>query len=360
MSPRLSPKPKAEAFRWNGSTLWVLEQRDLPRKTRYISCRTHKQAAACIRQMSVRGAPAIGCVAAFGMVLAAREKRFHGWPEMKVSLENAARALAESRPTAVNLAWALKRMRTLWENAAFPANNDFQKHLVTILDQEARSIAREDFESCRRMGELGASLIPNNSVVLTHCNTGALATAGHGTALGVIRSAHALGKIKKVLVDETRPYLQGARLTAWELQVEGIPYEVITDSMAGHLMKTETVSAVLVGADRIAANGDTANKIGTYSLAILAKHHGLPFYVVAPFSTVDLKTSSGEHIPIEERSSQEVLFIGKIPISPTGAKARHPAFDVTPASLITAIVTDRGTARPPYAESLHALAAGDR
>jgi methylthioribose-1-phosphate isomerase len=301
--------------------------------------------------MSVRGAPAIGCAAAFGLALAARERSFSSPQKLVSFLEAAKAALAATRPTAVNLFWALERMAKVWTDG-LPSGKDFQKSLSTALEREARAIFDEDEAACRRMGELGAALLPKDALVLTHCNTGALATAGHGTALGVIRSAWEAGKLSSVFVDETRPYLQGARLTAWELTQEGIPYHVVTDNMAGHLMKTEKVAAVIVGADRIAANGDTANKIGTYSLAVLAKHHGVPFYVVAPRSTVDLKTASGRDIPIEERSHEEVLTVRGVRLAPKGARARHPAFDVTPGELITAIVTEQGVARPPYAASL--------
>jgi methylthioribose-1-phosphate isomerase len=350
----MSSKPNVQAFRWTGTALLVLEQRDLPHKTRYVTCRTHKQVADCIRHMSVRGAPAIGCTAAYGIALACREKKFKTWADMKVYLEKASDALARTRPTAVNLFWALKRMKDKWESLSSEGKS-FQRGVIQALTQEARAIDEEDLAGCIRMGEFGADLFPENSIVLTHCNAGALATAGHGTALGVIRSAHARGKIRKVLVDETRPYLQGARLTAWECDVEKIPYEVVTDNMAAHLMKTEKISAVIVGADRIAANGDTANKIGTYALAILARHHGIPFYVAAPFSTIDLNTPSGDQIPIEERSSKEVLWVGKKLLTPKNARARHPAFDVTPHDLITAIVTERGVIRPPYRENIRGL-----
>lgn len=361
MNPASAPRGAVSArrrgsvhpFLWGERGLKVLEQRALPHKTVYISCRTAVRVAQTIRDMSVRGAPAIGCVAAYGLVLAAREKRFTSPQKLAARLESAKTLLAATRPTAVNLFWALERMSRVWKD--LPAGKNFQTALTAALEREARAISDEDEASCRRMGELGAALLPPDAVVLTHCNTGALATAGHGTALGIIRSAWAAGKLKKVLVDETRPYLQGSRLTAWELTQEGIPYEIVTDSMAGHLMKTEKVSAVVVGADRIAANGDTANKIGTYSLSVLAKHHGIPFIVAAPWSTVDLKTSSGDAIPIEERSHEEVLTLKGLRLAPKGAKARHPAFDVTPGSLITSIVTERGVAVSPFSASLARL-----
>ena len=325
-------------YRWSGRCLWVLEQRDLPHRQRFIPCRSAADVARAIRDMSVRGAPAIGNTAAFGLALAARERVFRRPGDLVAHLEKARARLAATRPTAVNLFWALERMARVWRPA--PADN-----LPTRLEREARAIHAEDLASCRRIGAAGAGLLPRGAVVLTHCNAGALATAGHGTALGVVRSAHAAGKIKKVYVDETRPYLQGARLTAWELDREGIPYEILTDNMAGHILKTERVDAVVVGADRIAANGDTANKIGTYALAVLARHHRVPFYVAAPFSTVDAKTATGRDIPIEERSVAEVTSFRGMSIAPRGARARHPAFDVTPAALVTAFVTDRGVLR---------------
>jgi methylthioribose-1-phosphate isomerase len=291
--------------------------------------------------MSIRGAPAIGCAAAFGMALASKERAFKSLPDLIAFLEKARTGLGETRPTAVNLFWALDRMARVYQN---PATINIPKSL----EQEALAIHAEDTASCHAIGDEGARLLPKDAIVLTHCNAGALATAGYGTALGVIRSAHAVGKIKRVYVDETRPYLQGARLTAWELDQEGIPYEILTDNMAGHILKTEKVSAIVVGADRIAANGDTANKIGTYSLAILAHYHQVPFYVAAPFSTVDVKTSTGAGIPIEDRSVEEVVKFRGLSIAPKGARARHPAFDVTPARLITSIITERGTFAPEH------------
>ncbi len=303
--------------------------------------------------MSVRGAPAIGCVAAYGIVLASRERKFRSTADLIRHLEHTREVLAATRPTAVNLFWALEQMRRIWQ--APPIQDESPSALMERLEDGARRIDKEDIESCRRIGDFGASLFGPKSVILTHCNAGALATAGYGTALGVVRSAHRQGKVAKVFVDETRPYLQGARLTAWELEQEGIPYEIITDNMAGHFMKTEKISAIVVGADRIAANGDTANKIGTYSLAVLAKHHGIPFYVAAPFSTIDLKTPDGDHIVIEERSADEVLFINGRRLAPTKAKARHPAFDATPHELISAIITESGVVRAPFDENLSKL-----
>jgi methylthioribose-1-phosphate isomerase len=319
-------------FRWKAGTLEVLDQRRLPQSNHWIACRSSSDVARAIRTMAVRGAPAIGCVAAYGMVLGSK------------NLSRSARLLKSARPTAVNLAWAVDRMLAAAKNPA-------------SLLAEARSIEREDVAANRAIGRNGARLLPKDAVVLTHCNAGALATAGFGTSLGVIREAWVGGKLKKVLVDETRPYLQGARLTAWELAHDGIPHELITDNMAAHLMKTERISAVIVGCDRVAANGDTANKIGTYGLAILARHHGVPFYVAMPLSTLDRSIRTGDEIPIEERSTEEVVNVGGTRIAPRGTRARHPAFDVTPASLISAIICENGVARAPYAKSLKRLVA---
>jgi len=331
-------KKEVVPYHWKPGRLSVLEQKDLPQRVRWIVCKNHRQVARCIQDMSIRGAPAIGCSAAFGLALVAREKPHRTPAQLVAHLELARKRLAATRPTAVNLFWALDRMAHVWQKST--------ENLLARLENEAIAIHTEDLAGCRRMGDHGAPLLPKNAVVLTHCNAGALATAGYGTALGVIRSAHAQGKIKKVYVDETRPYWQGSRLTAWELAQEGIPYEILTDNMAAHIFKTEKVDAVIVGADRVARNGDVANKIGTYGLAILAHHHRVPFYVAAPFSTVDLKTKTGKDIPIEERSAREVLEFRGRRIAPANAQARHPAFDVTPAHLITALITDRGVMAP--------------
>ena len=314
-----------EPIRWRNGSLDLLDQRKLPREVVWVSCRTPHEVAVAIRDMVVRGAPAIGVAAAFGMALA-------------TDLEAAARELKESRPTAINLAWAVDRMLRAKGSAA-----------------EAEAMLREDVEANRRLGRYGAELIGSQATVLTHCNAGALATAGYGTALGVIRSAVEQGKKIAVFADETRPYLQGARLTAWELQQDGIDVTLITDNMAGHFFQQGKFDAVVVGADRIAANGDTANKIGTYTVAVLANAHGVPFYIAAPISTIDLATANGAAIPIEERNAAEVTEIGGTRIAPEGVAVRHPAFDVTPARLITAIITDRGVVRAPYEESLRTL-----
>ncbi len=335
-------------FSKNG--LYVLEQRLLPGTTTYVRCATHKDVYRAIKDMSVRGAPAIGVAAAYGVALAAGEKHFRTAAQAKVFLLSAISFLSSSRPTAVNLFWALKRMGTVLEKE-YASPVLLQKALL----KEAHAVYAEDIRINRAMGEYGARLIKKGSGILTHCNAGALATAGYGTALGVIRSAHRQGKVKRVYVDETRPYLQGARLTAWEMAQEKIPHVLITDNMAGHFMKTGVIDAVIVGADRVAANGDTANKIGTYSLAVLAKYHRIPLFVAAPTSTIDRDTPTGSHIVIEERSTEEVVYIGKKCIAPAGTKALHPAFDVTPAKLISAIITEHGIVRPVNARTIAAV-----
>ena len=319
-----------EPIRWRGDALELLDQRLLPREVHYVACGDAHEVAAAIRDMIVRGAPAIGVSAAFGVALAAQRGD---------DIDVAASELRASRPTAVNLMWALDRMLR-----ARDAGQD--------LTAEAQAMFREDVEANKRIGQHGAALLGNSVTVLTHCNAGALATAGYGTALGVIRAAVEQGKHVAVFADETRPYLQGARLTAWELQQEGIDVTVITDSMAGHFFQQGRFDAVIVGADRIAANGDTANKIGTYSVAVLAHAHDVPFYIAAPLSTIDPRTPDGSAIPIEERSAVEVTDIGGTRITPDGVRVRHPAFDVTPARLISAIITDRGVLRAPYDESI--------
>lgn len=344
-------KDSVRAFRWVKSPkkkLLILDQLLLPHKEKWISCSNHEQVAVCIKDMNVRGAPAIGCVAAFGIALASHEKKFSSAKNLLAYLESAKETLAKTRPTAVNLFWALERMKSILSSGAVSA-------VQKTLEDEAVKIFEEDLAANRRMGELGAELFPKDSVILTHCNTGSLATSGWGTALGVIRTAYEQGKVKKVLVDETRPYLQGARLTAWELKKDGIPYELVTDSMAAHLMKTEKVDAAIVGSDRISAQGDVANKIGTYGVAVLCKYHNIPFYAAAPTSTIDLKMREGRDIPIEERSVREVTHIRGQAIAPAGTVARHPAFDVTPRELVTAIITEKGVASPPNTSTIAAL-----
>jgi methylthioribose-1-phosphate isomerase len=348
------------AITWEGDRLSLLDQTQLPVTTRWVDCRTADDVADAIRTMIVRGAPAIGVAAAFGVALWAQGLARQGGsldaPGFVAAFEPVRRRLADTRPTAVNLFWALDRMARAVEQAAHadPAAR------ASRLEAEARAILDEDLAANRRMGRLGAALVPEGARILTHCNAGALATAGYGTALGVIRAAHEAGKRVSVYADETRPFLQGARLTTWELQADGIPVTLITDNMAAHLMQRRQVDLVIVGADRIAANGDVANKIGTYGLAVLAQAHGLPFYVVAPVSTFDLGLVSGDEIPIEERSRDEVTTLAGRRIAPDGVPALHPAFDVTPARLVTAIVTEVGVAKPPTPERLSALAAAAR
>ena len=337
-------------MRFDGETLELIDQRRLPAEETWIRCRTAAETADAIRQMVVRGAPAIGATAAFGFVLAARAAAGGSPDELRRALAEAAETLEGARPTAVNLAWAVDRMRKV-------ASRALDEHLdngevVRRLGNEAQAIFEEDVEANRAMGRHGAMLVPDGARVLTHCNTGALATTAYGTALGVVRAAVAEGKSVRVLADETRPYLQGARLTAWELQRDGIPVTVITDNAAGHLMARGEIDLVIVGSDRIAINGDVANKIGTYTVAVLARRHGIPFYVAAPTSTIDADCPDGEAIPIEERDPDEVVEVLGRRTAPEGVEARHPAFDVTPAELVTAIVTEQGIHRAPYREAL--------
>ena len=323
----------------------MLDQRRLPTEVIYHRYRTPDEVATAIRDMVVRGAPAIGISAAYALALLAR--REDGDPKMfLVANGMAGRILNETRPTAVNLGWAIARMsRKAGEVAELSVDARFAGMLA-----EAEAIHREDVEACRRMGELGAADVPDGAVILTHCNAGALATGGYGTALGVVRAAHVQGKGVRVLADETRPYLQGSRLTAWELHQDGIPVEVITDNMSGHFFQRGEIDFVVVGSDRIAANSDVANKIGTYSVAVLANHHGVPFTVAAPWSTVDLRAPSGAQIPIEERSREEVAHVGNATLVEEGIPCRHPAFDVTPANLVDAIYTERGVVHPKRGE----------
>ncbi|CAN4278991.1 S-methyl-5-thioribose-1-phosphate isomerase [Pseudoxanthomonas sp. LjRoot125] len=337
-------------IRWTGSALELLDQRKLPFVVEYLSCTTSDEVAAAIHDLAVRGAPAIGIAAAWGVVLASREVMAATPAEAMEKLEPALQRLNAARPTAVNLAWALARMRAALKSAG----SDWRG----VLELEALAIAEEDLAANRHMGELGAALIGEGSGVLTHCNTGSLATAGFGTALGVIRAGVAQGRIGKVYAGETRPWQQGARLTAWELQQDGIPATLIADSAASHLMKTGAVQWVVVGADRICANGDTANKIGTYQLAIAARHHGAKFMVVAPSSTVDMATPNGDAIHIEERDPAELLGIGGTRIVAEGVAAWNPVFDVTPAALIDAIVTEKGVIEQPDEARMRAAFGG--
>lgn len=339
----------AETFspiRWVDDHLQLLDQTRLPREEVWLECRELEDVAAAIRRLSVRGAPAIGVTAAYGLVVGLLEA--DGAGDVKEQFNHASDYLEQTRPTAVNLRWALEQGRRIFESAV----EDGRSAAITALLSWAHGLHAADIEANRRLGAYGAELFAHEDRVLTHCNTGALATAGYGTALGVIQAARAAGRLSMVWVDETRPLLQGARLTAWELQRLDIPYRVVTDSSAGSLLSRGLVDRIVVGADRIAANGDTANKIGTYPLAVLAGRHGVPFYVAAPISTIDAQTATGAQIPIEERDPQEVKEVFGTVVAPPEAEAANFAFDVTPNELITAIVTDVGILRPPYRESI--------
>ncbi len=329
----------------------LIDQTRLPLESVWVTCRSVEDVAEAIRSMRIRGAPAIGVAAAYGMALAAGSSGDVDAKRFLERLDASAEMLSQTRPTAVNLRWALDRCLAYARQCA-PAEGvaAARRGLLDLADR----MADEDVAVNQRIGQHGAKLVPARANILTHCNTGGLATVDYGTALGVIRTAHEQGRNLHIWVDETRPFLQGARLTAWELQGLGIPMTLITDNMAGHFMQRGQVDMVIVGADRVAANGDTANKIGTYSLAVLAREHGIPFYVAAPTSTVDLSLASGDEIPIEERSTREVVEIGGRRIAPKDVSAAHPAFDVTPARLITAIVTEQGVLRAPYESALRA------
>jgi methylthioribose-1-phosphate isomerase len=328
----------------------MIDQRKLPSQEIYVRCKTAAEVAKAIRTMVIRGAPAIGVAAAMGIALGVRASKSTGTQKLAAEFYKICELMAATRPTAVNLFWAIDRMKRSF--AAGASAGESVDQIKERLDREAQAIHDEDVASCRAMGAFGAEVVPAEARVLTHCNAGALATAGYGTALGVIRGAVEAGKRVAVYADETRPFLQGARLTAWELVREGIQTTVITDSMAGALMRSGKVDLVVVGADRIAANGDTANKIGTYAVAVLAREHQVPFYVAAPLSTIDLKTPDGQQIPIEERSAREVTHVGGSKVAPDGAQVWNPAFDVTPNQLIAGIITERGIFRAPYVESL--------
>jgi len=333
---------------WRRGRVVMIDQRLLPRREVYRVYRDSREVARAIREMVVRGAPAIGVAAAMGVALGARRLSERN---TDAGFERLCRALLHTRPTAVNLAWAIERMRRVYrEHRGAPMNR-----LRERLEHEAQAIHDEDIASNRQLGRHGASLLPDEGTVLTYCNAGALATAGYGTALGIIRRAREVGKRISVVACETRPYLQGARLTAWELLRDRIPCTLVTDNMVGHLMQQGAIDAVIVGTDRTVANGDVANKIGTYTIAVLARRHGVPFYVAAPLSSVDLRMRRGTEIPIEERSPEELTHIGGTPLAPRGVRVFHPAFDVTPSRLITAIVTERGVVRPPYRKNLARL-----
>jgi len=341
---------------WTDDAVVMIDQRKLPASEVYVTCKTANEVAKAIKTMVIRGAPAIGVAAAMGIAVGMTRSRATGTKQFTTEFQKTCELMAGTRPTAVNLFWAIERMKKAFAAAAHDGQSvdEIKRKLVA----EARAIHDEDVQSCRTMGAHGATLVPSSARILTHCNAGALATAGYGTALGVIRAAAEQGKTIAVLADETRPFLQGARLTAWELVRDGIDTTVITDNMAGAMMRLGEVDLVVVGADRIAANGDVANKIGTYSVAVLAKEHGIPFYVAAPLSTVDLNTPDGSGIPIEERNEREVTHVGANRLTPEGARIRNPAFDVTPSRYVTAIITERGIARAPFTESLPQLFEG--
>jgi methylthioribose-1-phosphate isomerase len=332
-----------ETIEWTDAGVVMIDQTRLPREQVFVTCRSYVEVAVAIRSMVIRGAPAIGVAAAMGVALGVQEG---------ADFDRVCETLASTRPTAVNLFWAIERMRTLWVSLSGEPRGEIVRRMI----EEAKNIRLDDIAICRAMGKHGAPLVPDGKTVLTHCNAGALATAGYGTALGVIRAAAEAGKKIDVFADETRPFLQGARLTAWELQQDGIATTLITDNMAGHFLHSGRIGCVVVGADRIAANGDVANKIGTYSLAVLAKENHVPFYVAAPVSTFDLTLKSGESIPIEQRSAEEVTHVFGVPVAPENIAVENPAFDVTPARYVTAIISERGVARAPYEESLKRLA----
>jgi methylthioribose-1-phosphate isomerase len=348
-----------KTIEWTAEGVRILDQLQLPGRVEYRLCRDHHEVAAAIREMVIRGAPAIGVAAAMGVALGVKRSRARTLGELEREFPQICEALRRTRPTAVNLFWAIERMRRRFESSLRRSRSQHAssaaEEVSRDLEDEALQIYAEDIAINQAIGRNGAVLLPSSARVLTHCNAGALATAGYGTALGVIRAAVEAGKRIEVFADETRPYLQGARLTAWELQQDGIPTTVITDNMAGHFLRSGGIRAVIVGADRIAANGDVANKIGTYSVAVLAHENGVPFYVAAPLSTLDLSMSSGEQIPIEERSAREVTHVQKVQITPPDVRVANPAFDVTPHRYISAIITEAGIARAPYDESLRAL-----
>jgi methylthioribose-1-phosphate isomerase len=337
-----------ETIQWTEEGVVMIDQTRLPHEQVFVTCTDYRQVADAIRTMIIRGAPAIGVAAAMGVAIGVLKAA----PEdLDAQVEEICRELAGTRPTAVNLFWAIDRMKGVYAGVRGRSIDEIRSVLV----REAQQIRFEDIAINEAIGRNGADLVPDGKTVLTHCNAGALATAGFGTALGVIRAAVQSGKNVDVFADETRPFLQGARLTVWELQQDGIPATLITDNMAGHFLKSGRIGCVVVGADRIAANGDVANKIGTYSVAVLAKENGIPFYVAAPISTLDLTLKSGEQIPIEERAAAEVTHLNGVAVAPDGTDVRNPAFDVTPNRYVTAIITERGVARAPYTESLRDL-----
>ncbi|HXJ96837.1 MAG TPA: S-methyl-5-thioribose-1-phosphate isomerase [Terriglobia bacterium] len=347
-------QPGFTTIEWTEDGVRMIDQTLLPAQEVYRTYTDYQGVAEAIRSMVIRGAPAIGVAAAMGIALGVSKSAAGTVDKLRAEFDEIARTISQTRPTAVNLFWAVERMRRLSESALTETGSESARitAVKTRLTEEAKRMLAEDIAINQAMGQAGAALMPDAGTVLTHCNAGALATGGYGTALGVIRAAVEGGKKIQVFADETRPFLQGARLTAWELSRDGIPVTLITDNMAGHFMKQGRIQAAIVGADRIAANGDVANKIGTYTVAVLARENGIPFYVAAPLSTVDLKLSSGDQIPIEERSAREVTHLAGVSIAPEAVEARHPAFDVTPHRYVTAIITERGVAREPYTESL--------
>jgi methylthioribose-1-phosphate isomerase len=340
-----------QTLEWTDQGVRFIDQTKLPTEETYVTCTTHEQVADVIRTMVVRGAPAIGVSAAMGIALGAKNSKAANVGEFKREFDQICDVIGKTRPTAVNLFWAIRRMQKKFDILHTLSVAEIKKALI----EESQRMHAEDIAANQAMGHHGATLMPDKGGVLTHCNAGALATAGYGTALGVIRAAVEQGKKIHVYADETRPFLQGSRLTAWELMKDGIPTTVISDNMAGAMMKQGKIEAIVVGADRIAANGDVANKIGTYTIAILAKEHGIPFYVAAPISTVDLATLDGSKIPIEQRNAREVTHIAGRQMVPNGVSIENPAFDVTPAKYVTAIITERGIARAPYEQSLRGL-----
>jgi len=334
----------------------MIDQRKLPQQETYVLCSDYRQVIRAIKEMVIRGAPAIGIAAAMGLALGAQKIRTLDFETFKSRFDRICGEMSQARPTAVNLFWAIQRMKKVVEEKALQNVVTLKKNLI----REARTMLSEDIETNKRMGRQGQRVLPKKATVLTHCNAGALATGGYGTALGVIRAAREAGKTIQVVADETRPFLQGARLTAWELAKDHIPVTLITDNMAGYLMGKGMIDAVIVGADRIAANGDTANKIGTYSVAILAKEHGIPFYVAAPLSTIDAQIKSGEAIPIEERAEREVTHLGGKKVAASGISVLNPAFDVTPHSYISGILTEKGILRAPYSQSIARALKGNK
>jgi methylthioribose-1-phosphate isomerase len=340
-----------QTLEWTDSGVRFIDQTKLPTEETYVNCTTAEQVADVIRNMVVRGAPAIGVSAAMGIALGIKNSKAENGADLKKDFDRVADLIGKTRPTAVNLFWAIQRMSDKFEHVRMRPIPQIKEVLI----EEAKRMHAEDIAANQAMGRHGATLMPSSGGVLTHCNAGALATAGYGTALGVIRAAVEQGKKIHVYADETRPFLQGSRLTAWELMKDGIPTTVISDNMAGAMMKKGKIGAIVVGADRIAANGDVANKIGTYTVAVLAREHEIPFYVAAPFSTIDLATPDGSRIPIEERNGKEVTHIAGKQMVPDGVSVENPAFDVTPAKYVAAIITERGIARAPYQDSLQKL-----